>query len=257
LSDRLDYRFGKNMGLTVHFKLAVSAGGDGAEAKQHVASMRRAALRFQRAGLVDRVCPIISDAKTLRQFACEWLMLPVPGQANTTTGIEVPPAAGFLFRVDVGEDCEPLWLGLCRYPAAVLHHGRERQTKLGRGWQLAGFSKTQYASLHGWEHFQRCHCAVVNLLAACRTPGLRVKISDEGDYWPTCSLTRLRRNLDQMNGLVAASAGALKDFYGAEGGDSPVQSPIFAHRQFERLEAQGAARVAPMFKKLRAAVGKS
>ena len=67
------------------------------------------------------------------------------------------------------------------------------------GWRLAGFSKTQYASLHGWEHFQRCHCAVVTLLAASRVPGLLVKISDEGDYWPRRSLTRLRQNLDQMN----------------------------------------------------------
>jgi hypothetical protein len=59
-----------------------------------------------------------------------------------------------------------------------------------------------------------------------------------------------------MNGLVAASAGALKDFYGADGGDSLVQSPIFAHQQFEQLEAEGAARVAPILKKLRAAVAK-
>jgi hypothetical protein len=256
LSDRRDYRFGKNMGLTVHFKLAVSAGGTGAEAKQHVVSMHRAALRFQREGLVDRVCPITADAKTLRQFARHWLMLPVPGGENTSTGVEVPAAAGFLFRVDVGEDCEPLWLGLCRYPETVFHHGRERQTRSGRGWRLAGFSKTQYASLHGWEHFQRCHCAAVNLLAACRAPGLRVKISDEGDYWPTRSLTGLRRNLDQMNGLVAASAGALKDAYETAGGESPVQSPIFAHRQFERLEAEGAVRVAPILKKLQTAVGK-
>jgi len=186
-----------------------------------------------------------------------------PGQAtrptpqseeNTSTGVEVCPAQGFLFRVDVGEDCEPLWLGLCRYPETILHQGRELQTKIGSGWRLAGFSKTQYASLHGWEHFQRCHCAVVNLLAACRTPGLRVKISDEGDYWPTRSLTGLRQNLDQMNGLVAASSGALKDCYEAAEGESPVQSPIFAHRQFERLEAEGAARVGPVLKQLRAIV---
>jgi len=244
------------MGLTVHFKLAGTAGDTEAEAKKLVESLRHAALRFQGEGLVDGVHPITPDKKTLRRFARDWLILPVPGEKNTSTGVEVSPTAGFLFRVDVGEDCEPLWLGLCRYPETVLHHGRELQTKSGRGWRLAGFSKTQYASLHGWEYFQRCHCAVVNLLAACRTPGLRVKISDEGDYWPTRSLTKLRRNLDQMNGLVAASAGALKDGYEPAGGDSPVQSPIFAHRQFERLEAQGAARVAPILKKLRAAIGK-
>jgi hypothetical protein len=44
----------------------------------------------------------------------------------------------------------------------------------GWGWRLSGCSKTQYASLHGWEHFQRCHCAVVNLLADAGIPVLRV-----------------------------------------------------------------------------------
>ena len=244
------------MGLTVHFKLAAPAVVTAAQAKRRVESMRRAAVRFCCEGLVDRVRPVISDMKTLRRFACDWLILPVPGAAITSTGAEVLPLAGFLFRVDVGADCEPLWLGLCQYPLTVRFQERELRTKKSAGWRLAGFSKTQYASLHGWEHFQRCHCTVVNLLAASRTPELRVKISDEGDYWPRRSLTRLRENLHQMNGLVAASAGALKDHYEGAEGENRVQSPVFAHPQFERLEAEGAMRVAPLLNKLRAAVGK-
>jgi hypothetical protein len=244
------------MGLTVHFKLAAPASVTEAKAKQLVESMRRVALRFYCEGLVDHVRPVTSDAKTLRQFARDWLILPVPGGENTFTGAEVLPTAGFIFHVDVGEDCEPLWLGLCRYPVTVFQHGHELKTKSGRGWRLAGFSKTQYASLHGWEHFQRCHGAVVNLLAACRMLGLRVKISDEGDYWPRRSVTKLRQNLDQMNGLVAAAAGALKDCYDAPDGENGVQSPIFAHRQFERLEAEGAMCVAPALKKLREVIRK-
>jgi len=255
LSSRLDYYFEEIMGLTVHFKLAAPPGGTGAEAKQLVESMRRVAGHFYIEGLVDRVGPITADTKVLRQFARDWLILPVPGQANTSTGAEVLPLAGFIFRVDVGEDCEPLWLGLCRYPLAARFQGRELPTKKGAGWRLAGFSKTQYASLHGWKHFQRCHCAVVNLLAAFQTPELRVDISDEGGYWPRRSLAKLRRNLDLMNGLVAAAACALKDGCESVSGDSGVQSPIFAHKHFERLEAEGAARVAPALKKLRAAIG--
>lgn len=254
LSDRLDYRFGKIMGLTVHFKLAAPAAVTGAQAKTLVESMRRVALRFYCEGLVDRVQPITSDAKTLRRSACDWLILPVPGEENTSTGAEIFPTAGFIFRVDVGADCEPLWLGLCRYPPTVNFQGQELPTKKGAGWRLAGFSKTQYASLHGWEHFQRCHCAVVNLLAACRTADLRVKISDEGDYWPRRSPTKLRENLNHMNGLVAAAAGALKDADEAGAGESRVQSPIFAHKNFERLEATGSARVGPVLKQLRAVV---
>ena len=44
-----------------------------------------------------------------------------------------------------------------------------------------------------------------------------------------------------MNGAIAAAAGALKDMDGAAGA-AGVQSPIFAHPQFEHLEAEGAAR---------------
>jgi hypothetical protein len=243
------------MGLTVHFKLAAPASCTGAEAKRLVGAMRRLALRFQRNGLVDRVHPIRSDADTLRRFGRDWLIVPVPGQQNTSTGIEVPPLEGFLFRVEVGQDCEPLRLGLCRYPQTVVHRGDQLRTRLGTGWRWAGFSKTQYASLHGWGHFHRCHCAVVELLAACRSVGVRVRISDEGDYWPRRSFTALRRNLNEMNGLVAATAGALKDVGDTARGSSRVESPIFAHRRFERLEAEGAARVAPVLERVRAAMG--
>src|ERR1035437_8506040 len=162
------------MGLTVHFKLAAPAGVTEAKAKQLVESMRRVALRFYCEGLVDHVRPVTSDTKTLRQFARDWLILPVPGEENTSTGVEVWPTEGFLFYVDVGADCEPLWLGLCQYPQTVRFHGKELRTKIGAGWRLAGFSKTQYASLRGWEHFQRCHCAVVDLLATCRGGGVGV-----------------------------------------------------------------------------------
>lgn len=68
-----------------------------------------------------------------------------------------------------------------------------------------------------------------------------MKISDEGDYWPRRSERKLRRELDLMNGAIAGIAGALKDAAGDDGGP-PVQSPIFAHPQFERLEANGVER---------------
>ena len=228
------------MGLTVHFKLAAPPGCTGAQAKKLVESMRRVALRFQREGLVDRVLPMTADAKSLRRFARAWLILPVPGEANTSTGTEVCPAAGFLFGVEVGEGCEPLWLGLCRYPSKVRFQGKELRTKAGAGWRLSGFSKTQYASLHGWEHFLRCHRAIVELLASLRLLGLRVRITDEGDYWPRRSVAALRAQLDQMNRLVAAAAGALKDLNGKTGAAHGIQSPIFGHPQYERLEAEGA-----------------
>src|ERR1035441_185460 len=126
------------MGLTVHFKLAALAGCNAAQAKRIVESMRRVAGRYYIEGLADRVHPITSDPKTLRRFGCDWLLLPVPGENNTSTGVEARPTAGFLFRVDVGADCEPLWLGLCQYPFTVRFPGREMRTKksagLAAGW---------------------------------------------------------------------------------------------------------------------------
>ncbi|OLE96586.1 MAG: hypothetical protein AUG75_18745, partial [Cyanobacteria bacterium 13_1_20CM_4_61_6] len=228
------------MGLTVHFKLTAPAEFSQAQAKRFVEAMHRVALHFQREGLVEKIGPMSSDAKTLRRFALDWLVVPIPCQPNTSTGVEIEPLAGWLFCVDVGRDCEPLWLGLCRYPATVRIAGKELPTRGGSDWRLSGFAKTQYASLHGWEHFLRCHRTVVQFLAASKKLGLRVNITDEGGYWPRRSVAALRRNLDGMNRLVAATAGAIKDSGEARIGSGKVLSPIFAHREFERLEAEGA-----------------
>jgi hypothetical protein len=143
--------------------------------------------------------------------------------------------------VDFGADCEWVWLGLCRYPATITVGGKKRATGLGSRWQFAHSTKTQYASLRGWENFVRCHVGAIDLLGEWRGLGGSVKITDEGGYWPRRNLATLRRNLDRLNGIVAAVAGAVKDASEGEGA-GPVQSPIFAHPQFERLEAEGAAR---------------
>ena len=217
--------------------------------------MRRRAQGFKQRGRVDDVLPIGGDEEGLR-WATQYKPVPHPWKRGWQSVIEIPAEEGFIFPVVVGEDCEPLWLGLCRYPKTVLQADRRYRTGLP-GWRFHGFTKTQYASLHGWEHFQRCHTAVVDLLAGGRRLGLRVTINDEGEYWPGRALAALRENLDQMNRLVAATAGALKDGYEPRAGERPVQSPIFDHQQFERLEAEGAARVAPVLKKLRTAIGES
>jgi hypothetical protein len=237
------------MGLTVHFQLTAAAGMGASRAKQIVALWHRIALAFERQGFLDKVLPIASDLDTLHRFACDWLILPVPGEENTSTGAEILPEAGHIFLIKIGENCEPLRIGLCRYPATVHFGGNELPTGKPARWRLSAFCKTQYASLHGWDYFKRCHCAVVHLLAACRMPDLRVKIMDEGAYWPRRSVSKLRENLDRMNGLVAATAGALKD--AAEGAPGAVQSPIFGHKNFERLEAEGAPHVAAAVEELR------
>ena len=238
------------MGLTIHFKLTPPPDTDTAKAYELVRAMRRHAQGFKHRGRVADVLPIGDDAETLRR-AMEYKSVPHPTQTGCESGIEIPADAGFIFPVEVGEDCEPVWLGLCCYPKTVVMGGRRYRTDL-RGWCFHRFCKTQYASLHGWEYFRRCHTAVIDLLHGFGRLGLRVEISDEGEYWPRRSLARLRQNLDQMNGLVAAAAGALKD--ADKAGETRVQSPIFAHKNFERLEAEGAVRIEPVLKTLRAVV---
>ena len=80
-----------------------------------------------------------------------------------------------------------------------------------------------------------------------------VRIQDEGGYWPRRSVTMLRRKLDEANGIVAALGGALKD----AGGEASVESPIFRHPQFERLEAEGARRHGERVKQATDVLGKS
>lgn len=217
------------MGLTIHYQLKLSGAGDGAEdiqAGSAAEALRKLALQFKRKGRFDRVGKL-GFAPEDSRYAVEWRIRPVPGRPSAFTQEEIRPLAGYLFTISVGRGCEPLLLGLCRYERG--------------GWRLESFSKTQYASLHGWEHFCRCHTSIIDLLAGARELGFAVKISDEGEYWPRRSLKALRRNIDEMNGVVAAAAGAMKDWC-EERGEKPVQAPIFSHPQFERLEAESAAR---------------
>lgn len=243
------------MGLTIHFKLKFQsehADIEDLQARWLVEEARKLAFSFKRKGRVDGVGPLGQDwaARKLGEYFLKYRH-PEYGEQWA----EVYPVRAWMFVVDVGADCEPLRLGLGQYPARVRHLGGERATRMSRGWRLSGFSKTQFASLHGWEHFRRCHTAVIDLLHGMRRLGLRVEIFDEGDYWPRRSVTKLRAELDLMNGVVAAAAGALKDLDEAINGQSRVESPIFAHKNFERLEAEGAMREIPTLKKLRAAVG--
>lgn len=226
------------MGLTIHYQLkfrSADADMEDTQARWLVEEARSLAKKFKRQGRVETVGPLLHDY-TACKLAEHYLHYRHPEYGEQWT--EVLPREAWMFVVDPGEDCEPLRLGLARYRRTVRHLGADRRTKLDRGWGLSGFTKTQYASLHGWEHFLRCHRAVIDLLSALRPLGFRVRIADEGEYWPRRSTTALRRNVGQMNGIVAAAAGALKDAYGGDG--AGIQSPIFAHQDFERLEAEGA-----------------
>lgn len=231
------------MGLSVNYRLRALASCDSNAARRLVECTRRSALNAKRDARVDDVHEMSDDPEDLARFACGWLMRPMPGDPDTTQGIEVKPEEGAIFPVIVGKGCEPLWLGLCRFPPWIEHQGARLRTSLGNGWSFRGACKTQYASLQGWDHFVRCHTAVVDLLAGWRRLGVMVRMTDEGAYWPRRSLNALRRKLDEMNSVTAAVAGALRDAADDDASEpGGVESPIFRHAHFERLEADGVAR---------------
>jgi hypothetical protein len=216
------------MGLTIHYTLSVREPLTSAEARALVGRARA----FARESEAESVSPLIKVESDF-PLAHEWLVL--PRSRGGATHVDVPPEAGHIFTVDLGGDCEALLLGLCRYPSTVKHRESELPTKVGGGWRLSYFCKTHYAGRQGWEHFLRCHRTAIELLNSWRTLGVNVRIKDEGGYWPHRSERILRARLDEMNGVVAAMGGALKD----DSRGLSVESPIFEHPHFERLEHQG------------------
>jgi hypothetical protein len=244
------------MGLTIHYRITAPAGLSARQASALVRALHDDAQFLIDEGRITRVLPISSAPEDLASHACAWKALPHPEFPDTSVGQAITPEAGWIFPAEIGADCELLWLGLCRYPSHVEVQGRRRATGLGSRWRFSGFCKTQYASLHGWEHFERCHLAALALLTHCtRAVGLHVRINDEGGYWPHRDFAALRANLDNMNGIVAAFAGAAKDA-ADDTGAGPVESPIFAHPQFERLEAEGLSANADALARALAAVRK-
>lgn len=220
------------MGLTVHYQLRLSGTvtKPAAENLVRTAHSRAAALvrRLKLAGITP-VLEADADSFLSRQFVTE-------ERNSNTVGHEVPPECGWLYSIHPGRDCESVICGLAFYPATI-RVGRRTLPTLCGGWGYSGFCKTQYASLHGEANFLKCHKAVIDLVLLWKKAGAQVKITDEGGYWPGRNEAALRQNLDQMNRLVAAFAGALKD--AADEGGPSVASPIFQHGQFELLEAQG------------------
>jgi hypothetical protein len=227
------------MGLTIHYKLSL-ARGSGVLVERLVARLHAIAKKAYPTRTGVRLYAPTTDAAELNRWGCACLTSRDPDAPDTVHAVSVPPIEGCIFPVSIGQDCEVLWLGLCRYPATIQVGDAATPTGQAPGWRFSGACKTQYASLHGWGHFLRCHTTVVGLLRLAVELGVHVRISDEGSWWPHRSDSALRQALELKNQLVAAVGGALKDY---SGDDEPcIASPIFAHPDFERLEAAGVAR---------------
>lgn len=220
------------MGLTIHYTLSCPDTLTDAEASALVhAAQRKAAVLVRRLGLarIDAVQPIDTTHPLHRSYIME-------EHKNKTLCHAVHPLYGWMFFVHPGEGCDLASFGLCRYPAEIKISGRMRPTNRP-AWSYSGFCKTQYASLHGEKHFLKCHSGVIDLLLLWEGLRAGLKIEDEGRYWPGRDEKNLLAHVGQLNRMTAALGGALKDAMGES--VIAVQSPIFEHRQFETLEAEG------------------
>ncbi len=232
------------MGLTVHYTLTFAGQSKSEEIR---ALVERAHALTQRAAVAS-VAPVLEIEPDF-PLAHEWVL--GEGESDDErTFADVPPQIGYAFSVGLGRDCENMLLGLCRYPSEIKSQGRKLPTRVGDKWRLHHACKTQYAGLHGWDYFLKCHQTVFELLGIWRELGVGVEINDEGGYWPDRSEEELRRRLDEMNGITAALSGAIKD----NSAGLKVEAPILQHPDFERLEAEGEQRYGDKVRKVVRAV---
>jgi hypothetical protein len=143
-------------------------------------------------------------------------------------------ATGFV--VHPGRGCEAAAFGFVR-PLLDSAPSDAKNTDWNT-WCLYGCCKTQYASAVSEEHFVRCHLAIVELLDQAVRLGVDVTVRDEGGYWETRSKDHLLGEVETMNRLVAAAAGALHDTISPR---MRVEGSIFQHSDFERLETLGSS----------------
>jgi hypothetical protein len=243
------------MGLSINIHVTAPASLSISEIDRIINRWHERACAFADAGKFAHVFGISGELDNLNRFATHWLSVTVPGFPNTITGMAVPPIEGRMFLVRVGEGCEPLALGLCRYPESVsVAKGEsggvaERDlmpTSVGEGWHFRYSCKTQYAGTRGWEHLKQCHTSAIELAAAASAFGVTVDIDDEGGWWPTRNESALRETLQRYDKIMAGFAGALKDQLDSDDDTKPhderkrtrLQAAIFEHPDFERLEAE-------------------
>ncbi len=153
--------------------------------------------------------------------------------------LSVEPECFFRFTIFPGVGCETAAFGLSRLSKTTTIDGCQWSTGLAR-WHWHSFCKTQYASnpKHGGEeHFLKCHLSLIELLDFADELGILCRVSDDSGYWESRDEKQLREKLKEMNRMIAAFTGALKDELGdCDGG---IQAPITGFPNFEHLEAEG------------------
>lgn len=219
------------MGLTIHYKLSVAKNLSTTVVRELADRTARYAQKIGCAE-IGEVLRADDDEKLAPLFV-------KVGRLEDGCFGHVAPKRGWLVEVCPGEGCESALFGLCQYPRRIPFRAGSIATGFAGGWLLKGHCKTQYAGEHGWEHFLKCHRQIISVLDFWRQLGVAVEVTDEGEYWETRLEEKLRAMLNRYDGLVAAVAGTLKDAADETDEKHSIESPIFARKDFERLEAEG------------------
>jgi hypothetical protein len=135
------------------------------------------------------------------------------------------------FTVDPGDGCELAPFGF-RAPLRPEATPGEPAGRPPSDWYWGSWCKTQYASTVSDEHFVRCHTLLVALLDSMPKLGIRLTVSDDGDYWETREVPRLLTALRRHNVIMAMMARTLRDTLPPE---TPIEAPILEHPQFDAL----------------------
>ena len=135
------------------------------------------------------------------------------------------------FTVAPGEGCEPASFGF-RAPLRPEATPGNPAGRTPSDWYWGSWCKTQYASNVSDEHFVHCHTRLIALLDAIPKLGVRLTVSDEGDYWETREVPRLLAALRRYNVIMAMMTKTLREKLPPE---TPIAAPILEHPRFGEL----------------------
>ena len=233
------------MGLTIHYSL---------ETKTRSIRQVRNIIEHLRQRAMDLPFKAVSDIVELKGEQCDfeklpqddpnrWMLIQASQYIPFSVGgeyehyVTVPPSHVIAFEAWPGDGCEPVNVGLCRYPGTIeVEGGKRRRTGLS-GWTWSSFCKTQYASnpeYGGVENFLRCHLSVVRLLDHAKSLGVLEDVSDESEYWDKRDVKTLAKEVGEWNVQLAGFAGGLRDLLGDD-----VEARSTSYPDFEHLEARG------------------
>ena len=215
------------MGLHLNFDLRLDASTPAAAVHAMLADLYAHATTLPFERVSPFIAPAYADSEEQQAHLDElqrWASIiaeAIEYDATPLTG-DTSLARGFF--VHPGRGCESASFGL--FP-------RLDASGATMDWYWHCSCKTQYASAVSDAHLIACHTGLVRLIDLAVQIGFQVEVRDETHYWETRDESRLLKEVHAMNWIVAAFAGRMSD---AVGSAHRLESPIFDHPRFERLE---------------------